>query len=131
MLREFLWPELETIDIENMWFQQNGATCHTANATLDLLREKFGNRILSSGSVNWPPRSCDLTPLDFFLWGYIKSQVYADKPNTLEHLEVNIRQVIADITPIILDRVVNNWSHRVRQTVQSRGGHFNDILFRT
>ena len=29
----------------------------------------------SFGPVNWPPRSCDITPLDFFLWGYVKSEV--------------------------------------------------------
>ncbi|GFU40181.1 hypothetical protein TNCV_4899841, partial [Trichonephila clavipes] len=45
-------------------------------------------------------RSCDLTyPLDYFLWGYVKSLVYADKPQTLDHLEDNIRRVIADIRP--------------------------------
>ncbi|GFY17008.1 disks large homolog 1 [Trichonephila clavipes] len=49
--------------------------------------------------VNWPPRTCDLTPLDYFLWGYVKSLVYADKPQTLDHLEDNIRRVIADIRP--------------------------------
>ena len=71
MLTEFLWPELDNIDISEMWFQQDGATCHTSRATMELLEEKFGEWIISrNGFVNWPPRSCDLTPLDFFLWGY-------------------------------------------------------------
>ncbi|GFX97902.1 DUF4817 domain-containing protein [Trichonephila clavipes] len=51
------------------------------------------------GPVNWPPRSCDLTPLDYFLWGYVKSLVYADKSQTLDHLEDNIPRVTADIRP--------------------------------
>ncbi|GFW84746.1 uncharacterized protein TNCV_1814761 [Trichonephila clavipes] len=64
-----------------LWFQQDGATCHTARATIDLLKDTFGDRLISRfGPVNWPPRSCDLTPLDYFLWGYVKSLVYADKP---------------------------------------------------
>ncbi|GFU62557.1 hypothetical protein TNCV_1313931 [Trichonephila clavipes] len=47
----------------------------------DLLKDTFGDRLISRfGPVNWPPRSCDLTPLDYFLWGYVKSLVYADKP---------------------------------------------------
>ncbi|GFV23034.1 hypothetical protein TNCV_729851 [Trichonephila clavipes] len=33
--------------------------------------------------MNWPPRSYDLKPLDYFLWGYVKSLVYADKPQAL------------------------------------------------
>ncbi|GFV18044.1 DUF4817 domain-containing protein [Trichonephila clavipes] len=83
-----------------LWFQQDGATCHTARATIDLLKDTFGDRLISRfGPANWPPRSCDLTPLDYFLWGYVRSLVYADKPQTLDHLEDNIRRVIADIRP--------------------------------
>ncbi|GFW17961.1 DUF4817 domain-containing protein [Trichonephila clavipes] len=88
-----------------LWFQQNGATCHTARATIDLLKDTFGDRRISRfGPVNWPPRSCDLTPLDYFLWGHVKSLVYADKPQTLDHLEDNIRRVIADIRPQMLEK---------------------------
>ncbi|GFW12187.1 putative LOC100569746 [Trichonephila clavipes] len=89
-----------------LWFQQDGATCHTARATIDLLKDTFGDRLISRfGPVNWPPRSCDLTTLDYFLWGYVKSLVYADKPQTLDHLEDNIRRVSADIRPQMLDRI--------------------------
>ncbi|GFX18390.1 putative transposable element [Trichonephila clavipes] len=66
--------------------------------------------ISRSGPVNWPPSSCDLTPLDYFLWGYVKSLVYADKPQTLDHLEDNIRRVIADIRPQMLEKVIENWT---------------------
>ncbi|GFT07990.1 uncharacterized protein TNCV_3347761 [Trichonephila clavipes] len=53
--------------------QQDGATCHTARAAIDLLKDTFGDRLISRfGPVNWPPRFCDLTPLDYFLWGYVK-----------------------------------------------------------
>ncbi|GFW02378.1 hypothetical protein TNCV_1732931 [Trichonephila clavipes] len=56
----------------------------------------FGHRLISRFvPVNWPPRSCDLTLLDYFLWSCVKSLVYADKPQTLDHLEDNIRRVIA------------------------------------
>ncbi|GFX51743.1 uncharacterized protein TNCV_5014451 [Trichonephila clavipes] len=87
-----------TLQSMELWFQQDGATCHTARDTIDLFKDTFGDRLISRfGPVNWPPRSCDLTPLDYFLWGYVKSLVYADKPQTLDHLEDNIRRVIADI----------------------------------
>ncbi|GFX63644.1 uncharacterized protein TNCV_2824301 [Trichonephila clavipes] len=81
---------------------------HSSCATIDLLKDTFGDRLISTfGPMNWPPRSCDLTPLDYFLWGYVKSLVYADKPQTLDHLEHNIRRVIADIRPQMLEK-----SHR-------------------
>ena len=43
---------------------------------------------------DWPARSPDLNPLDFFLWGYLKSQVYSPWPNKLDELETNIRRVV-------------------------------------
>ncbi|CAH1956619.1 unnamed protein product [Acanthoscelides obtectus] len=45
----------------------DGATCQTATETMDLLRDKFGVSVISRNEPhNWPPRSCDLTPLDLF-----------------------------------------------------------------
>ncbi|GFU51600.1 uncharacterized protein TNCV_82311 [Trichonephila clavipes] len=111
MITNFFIPELNNHDVQELWFQQDGATCHTARATIDLLKDTFGERLISRfGPVNWPPRSCDLTPLDYFLWGYVKSLVYADKPQTLDHLEDNIRRVIADIQPQMLEKVIENWT---------------------
>ncbi|GFW78578.1 histone-lysine N-methyltransferase SETMAR [Trichonephila clavipes] len=73
MITNFFIPELNNHDVQELWFQQDGATCHTARATIDLLKDTFGDRLVSRfGPVNWPPRSCDLTPLDYFLWGYVK-----------------------------------------------------------
>ncbi|GFX13791.1 uncharacterized protein TNCV_1718991 [Trichonephila clavipes] len=78
MITNFFIPELNNHDVQELWFQQDGAACHTAHATIDLLKDTFGDRLISRfGPVNWPPRSCDLTPLDYFLWGYVKSLVYA------------------------------------------------------
>ncbi|GFW00958.1 DUF4817 domain-containing protein [Trichonephila clavipes] len=79
MITNLFIPELNNHDVQELWFQQAGATCHTARATIDLLKDTFGDHLISRfGPVNWPPRSCDLTPLDYFLWDYVKSLVYAD-----------------------------------------------------
>ncbi|GFW50834.1 putative DD41D transposase [Trichonephila clavipes] len=104
MITNLFIPELNNDDAQELWFQQDGATCHTARATINLLKDTFGDRLISRfGPVNWPPRSCDLPPLDYFLWDYVKSLVYADTPQTLDHLEDNIRRVIADIRPQMLE----------------------------
>ncbi|GFW96837.1 uncharacterized protein TNCV_2159731 [Trichonephila clavipes] len=67
MITNFFIPELNNQDVQELWFQQDGATCHTARATIDLLNDTLGDRLISRfGPVNWPPRSCDLTPLDYF-----------------------------------------------------------------
>ncbi|GFX01278.1 uncharacterized protein TNCV_3729471 [Trichonephila clavipes] len=110
--------------------QKDGATCHTARATIDLLKDTFGDRLISRfGPVNWPPRSCDLTPLDYFLWGYVKSLVYVDKPQTLDPLEDNIGRVIADVRPQMLEKVIENWTSRLDYIRASRGSPMPEILF--
>ncbi|GFS89180.1 uncharacterized protein TNCV_1259211 [Trichonephila clavipes] len=110
---------------------KDGTTCHTARATIYLLKDTFGDRLISRfGPVNWPPRSCDLTPLDYFLWGYVKSLVYADKPQTLDHLKDNIRRVIADIRPQMLEKVIENWTSRLDYIRASRGSPMPEIIFK-
>ncbi|GFS97511.1 uncharacterized protein TNCV_4262871 [Trichonephila clavipes] len=66
MITNFFIPELNNHDVQELWFQQDGATCHTAHATIDLLKDTFGDRLISCfGPVNWPPRSCDSSMLLF------------------------------------------------------------------
>ncbi|GFV60541.1 uncharacterized protein TNCV_3471761 [Trichonephila clavipes] len=114
MITNFFIPELNNHDVQELWFQQDGATCHIARATIDFLKDTFGARlILRFGPVNWPPRPCDLTLLEYFLWGYVKSLVYADRPQTLDHLKDNIHRVIADIRPQMLEKVIENWTSRL------------------
>ncbi|GFU25060.1 putative transposable element [Trichonephila clavipes] len=128
MINNFFIPELNNHDVQELWFQQDGTTCHTARATIDLLKDTLGDRLISRfGPVNWPPRSCDLTPLDYFLWGYVKSLVYADKPQALDHFEDNIRCVIADIWPQMLEKVIENWTPSIRA---SRGSPMPEIIFK-
>ncbi|GFX14308.1 uncharacterized protein TNCV_1768021 [Trichonephila clavipes] len=131
MITNFFIPELNNHDVQELWFQQDGATCHTARATIDLLKDTFSDHLISRfGPVNWPPRSCDLTPPDYFLWGYVKSLVYAEKPQTLDHLEDNIRRVIADIRPQMLEKVIENWTSRLDYIRASRGSPMLEIIFK-
>ncbi|GFX56983.1 hypothetical protein TNCV_3701481 [Trichonephila clavipes] len=52
-----------------------------------------------------------------------KSLVYADKPQTLDHLEENIRRVIADIRPQMVEKVIENWTSRLDYIRASHGSH--------
>ena len=47
MINAFSWPELEDMDVDNVYSQQNGATCHTSGETIGLLRERFPGRVIS------------------------------------------------------------------------------------
>ena len=70
MLNEFLFTKIEEKDIDNIQFQEDGATSHTTAATLDILRPVFEDRIISHrADIVWPLQSCDLAPLDYYLQG--------------------------------------------------------------
>ena len=68
LLNEFLFTKIEEENIGNIWFQKECATCHTTEATLDVLRPVFEYRIISRrADVVWPPWSSDLTLLAYYL----------------------------------------------------------------
>ena len=46
MITEYFWHQLDDMDLKDMWFQQVGATSHTANVTINLLEIKFGERVI-------------------------------------------------------------------------------------
>ena len=75
-----------------LWWLQDGAPFYRRRAVVDRLTELFGERVIAlSREVEWPPRSQDFTPLDFFLRGYSKSKVFQTPPESLEELKQRIR----------------------------------------
>ena len=75
IVNEFLFTKIEEENIVHIWFQKDGATCHTAEVTLEVLCPVFEVRILSRrADIVWPPRSCCLTPLDYYLWDSVKAR---------------------------------------------------------
>ncbi|CAK9806866.1 hypothetical protein ANTPLA_LOCUS5061 [Anthophora plagiata] len=130
MIIQCFVPKLQDMYVNDMWFQQDGTTCYTARETIQLLHESFPVRVISRfGDQNWPPRSCNLTPLDFFLWGSLKSKVYTNKPTTTHALKEEIGRCINEIQPHLCKTVMENFDKRVRMCQQSRGDHLPDMLF--
>ena len=125
-----LFTKIKEEDIGNIWFQQEGAKCHTAESTVDVLRFVFEDRIISHrADIVWPPRSCDLTALDYYLWGAIKNKCHADKPETIQALKDNIREAIGEIQLHTIDTVLKNWNDRVDYCMASRASYLNEIIF--
>ncbi|XP_025198467.1 uncharacterized protein LOC112596862 [Melanaphis sacchari] len=78
---------------------QDGAPAHNAIIVRQYLNDQFGNNWMgTNGSIPWPARSPDLTPLDFFLWGHLKTVVYADPPINLQHLKQKITEACSKLT---------------------------------
>ena len=69
----------------------------------------FEDHIISRrADVVWPPRSCDWTRLDYYLWDAVKDKCHADKPDTIDALKDNIRKAIGEIQPHTIDNVLKN-----------------------
>ena len=117
------------IDINKIWFQQDGATPHTAGHVLEWLRETFGRKLISFKTDRvWPPHSPDLSPLDFFLWGHLKDSVYDPKPDTLEQLKSAIRREMRKITPAMCANVIENLKKRLDVVSTQKGRHIEHLL---
>ena len=64
--------ELPLATRRDTWFQHDGAPPHKLREVSQLLTNTFGDQWMGQyGPTRWPPRSPDLTPLDFFLWGFL------------------------------------------------------------
>ena len=85
-ITRFFLQKLDDIDVANIRFQQ-------ANETIRLPHDTFPDHVLSRfGDQNWPPRSRDLTPLEFYLRGYSKSKVYVDNPIIALQKEIKLQK---------------------------------------
>lgn len=73
--------------------------------------------------MEWPPRSPDLTPADFWLWGYLKSRVYLRAPNNILELKNAIRSEITNITSDQLQSAVYSFANRIESVFNADGGH--------
>ena len=84
------------------------------------------DRIISKNL--WPPRSPDLTPADFFLWGLLKGKVYKNTPCTIEQLKDSIRQEIQAINVDTLGKVFQNLEKRIQVCLDVKGDQFQHRL---
>lgn len=139
ILQNFFIPALqgmmESTDLESAWFQQDGARPHRTDEVFEVISEYFGNRVMAldykefnEEGIDWPPYSPDLNPCDFFLWGYLKDRVYANRPRTILELKDAISDEIQSIPAETFRKVAENFGHRIRHVIEIEGGHFEHIV---
>ncbi|GBL89140.1 hypothetical protein AVEN_255263-1 [Araneus ventricosus] len=76
---------------------------HYGNIVREFLDTTFPQWWIGRGAVMaWPSRSLDLTPLDFYLWGYVKQHVYSERIKDINNLKQTITDVIHSVTPDVL-----------------------------
>ena len=117
MIIQFFVPKLQDMDVDDMWFHQQDATCHTAREIIHLLLESFSGRVISRfGHQNWPSRSCDLKPFYFFLWCFLKFKVNANNLTTSPPWRRKLR---AEIQQHLCKKIMENFDKRVRWPAKS------------
>ena len=100
------------------------ATPHTANNVQDYLRSKFSDRFFDK--EKWPPRSPDLNPCDFFLWGYLKERVYNPIPDSLDTPKRNITREFKNISEDTLKNTFDDFYKRLEILKTNGGGHVEE-----
>lgn len=78
-------------------FQHDSAPPHFSQDVQNLLNEQHEIWIGRDGPINWPPRFPDLTFLDFYLWGHVKSKVYEKKITSFPQLKASIVSVFEEL----------------------------------
>jgi hypothetical protein len=122
MLQKFFWPRHSQIpNPKKFYFQQDGASPHTADVVQTWLKGQFGKLFIDKES--WPPRSPDLNPCDFYLWGHLKALVYNPLPKTLDDLKANISREITKIPEESLKNVFFELEKRCKLLESAQGGH--------
>ena len=125
IINDFVVPECnrQHIAIEHYWWFQDGCPAHRTGVVRERLQELFPNQVVALGHpTEYPPRSPDLTPLDFFLWGYVKSQVYRPPfAETLPVLQERVEAALRGVGRELIIRSVRDMYRRAQLCIQLEG----------
>jgi hypothetical protein len=115
-----------TTDVPSAWW----SAVSFSQVVRQYADHKFPNRWIGRGGTqNWPPRSPDLNPLDYHVWGYMKAVVYEQKVNTREDLVHRILSAARSINnAAVLRKVTSSLVIRVRKCMEEDWGHFENLL---
>jgi len=123
MLELYVAPQLEEFQ---PWiiFQQDGASPHWVSDIRRFLNAKFPNRWTGrDGPTSWPPRSPDITPLEFFLWGYVTDKVFSKPVPDITNLKARITDASVTITEDILENTWRETDCRLDVLRATKGAH--------
>ena len=99
-------------------FQQDGPPPHCSDKTLKCLNYFLGQLISRQADFLCLPYSPDLNLPHFFLWCYLKEQIYANNPKTLHLLEASACRKITPIPADMIESVFMDVATRIAAVIQ-------------
>jgi hypothetical protein len=121
--QQFLPVAQEFPKFHELVFMQDGAPPHWSLAVRNWLSDTLPNRWMGRSSPNlpWPPYSPDLTPMDFFLWGWVKQRVYRTPIADLIELRGRIEQAFLDLPMEMVNRSIHSYPRRLQRCMELDG----------
>lgn len=124
-----LLQQVDEATRQNFWLQHDGAPPHFQEHVRIFLNNWKENKWIGRGGpVAWPARSPDLTPLDFYLWGYVKDDVFSIAPTNRENMKGRIREAFRNVRIATLQAVQQNFVRRLHLCIQQEGRTFEHLL---
>lgn len=119
-LEDVLFQALEEIPLNvrmNLFFSKTGPPSQ---------QQRF--QVPVDGFQLMDPRSPDLTPLDFYLWGYLKNKLYVNRYASVNEMRVKIMDLLQNIHHAQLTAATNDVMRRAHACLFLNGGHFEHLL---
>lgn len=111
------------------WYQQDGAPPHNSHDVAGVLYETFEDRWFgNNGPHRWPPRSPDLTPLDFYFWGRIKDLVHSTPITTKEDCIQRVLNAINSLDRSEIRKSTHEGvENRINKCLEVQGRNFEHL----
>jgi len=127
LLEQYVFLQIEIFEqeiVSRVIFMQDGAPPHFSCFVTDVLNERFPDAWIGRGGpIPWPLRSPDLSPLDFFLWRYIKNTVYGEKIRNIQQMQESISSAIETVTRDMIQKTWQEIEFRLNVSRATNGAH--------
>ncbi|KFM76632.1 hypothetical protein X975_21839, partial [Stegodyphus mimosarum] len=118
MLKNFLFPQLEELQ-PHVFLQQDGTPPPWGTIVRSSLNDHFTGRWIGRGGpIPWPPRL-----MDFFLWGFVKDNVYRRRVSNMDDLKARITTAIASVDADMLAGTWGEIEYRLDFLRATKGAH--------
>jgi len=118
-IKNLVRPKLNDKDLDDTWFQQDGATCHTVNETIALLHSKFPGRVISQrGDTTIAHQDQRFNFVRPFSSG-VKRKIFANNTKTIPEVQDDIRRVVVGMEPRLCERSMENFERERKRKRES------------